>query len=89
MVSLGAVAVSLMLAVFVGCSLAAVGLIRKIWWGHRLAVGILAVNVVGDTANALLRDDLRTLIGVPIGVALIVYLLRPSIAQLYNRSANA
>jgi hypothetical protein len=78
-----------MLAVFVACILAAVGLIRRIWWGHRLAVGILAVNIVGDTANAFLRDDLRTLIGVPVGAALIFYLLRPSIVHLYRRSANA
>jgi hypothetical protein len=75
-----------MLTVSVACTLAAIGLFRRSWWGHRIAVGILAVNLVGDSANALLRGDLRTLIGVPIGAALIAYLLRPSIRQLYRKS---
>jgi hypothetical protein len=85
LLSLGPAGVGLMLAVCVACSLAAFGLLRRDWWGHRVAVGILAVNVIGDTVNAVLRDDLRTLIGVPIGVALIVYLLTPSVARLYRR----
>jgi hypothetical protein len=89
LVSLGSAAIALMLAVCVACSLAAFGLLRRVWWGHRLAIGILAVNIIGDTANAVLRDDLRTLIGVPIGVALIVYLLRPSVAHLYRRGVSA
>jgi hypothetical protein len=89
LLSLGSVAVALMLAVCLACCLAAVGLSLRLWWGHRLAVGILAVNVVGDALNAVLRDDLRTLIGVPIGAAFIVYLLRPGIARLYGRTANA
>jgi hypothetical protein len=89
LVSLGPAAVALMLAVSVTCALAALGLVRRKWWGHRLAVGILVVNLVGDAANAVLRSDLRTLIGLPIGAALIVYLLRSTTVQLYRRGANA
>ena len=44
-------------------------------WGRRLALAILTANLVGDATNALLRDDLRTLIGLPIGGALIAYLM--------------
>jgi hypothetical protein len=33
-------------------------------------VAVLAVNLVGDTTNAVMRGDLRTLIGLPIGGAL-------------------
>jgi len=44
-------------------------------WGVSLALGILAVNLVGDLLNAFLRHDLRTLIGLPIGGAMIAYLL--------------
>jgi hypothetical protein len=89
LVSLGPAAVTLMLTVCVACGLAAIGLLRRIWWGHRLAIGILVVNLIGDTANAVLRNDLRTLVGLPIGAALVVYLLRPTVVQLYKRSANA
>ena len=68
---------SILLMVFVGsaCALAAVGLAKRARWGVPLALGILAVNLVGDLLNAFLRHDLRTLIGLPIGGAMIAYLL--------------
>ena len=43
--------------------------------GVPLALGILSVNLVGDLLNAFVRHDLRTLIGLPIGGAMIAYLL--------------
>ena len=71
---MGPWAALLMLAVCVACGLAARGLSVRAPWGRRLAIGVLAVNFVGDGANVLLRGDLRTLIGLPIGAALIAYL---------------
>jgi Holliday junction resolvasome RuvABC DNA-binding subunit len=44
-------------------------------WGMRLALAILSVNILGDLFNALMRHDLRTLIGLPIGGAMIAYLI--------------
>lgn len=41
----------------------------------RLALAILSVNILGDLFNALMRHDLRTLIGLPIGGAMIAYLI--------------
>jgi len=46
-------------------------------------------NLVGDTANAILRDDPRTLIGLPIGGLLIAYLLRPKIKDLFGNASDA
>ena len=69
---MGSWGVSLMLAVSLACALAAVGLWRRTLWGHRLAIVILAVNLLGDLLNAVLRGDLRTLVGIPIGGALIL-----------------
>ena len=66
--------VLLMLVVGTACGWAAVGLARKKKWGRRLAIGILAVNLVGDSVSAMLRHDPRTLIGLPIGGAMIAYL---------------
>ena len=37
---------------------------------------ILVLNPVGNVLNAVVWGDLRTLIGIPIGVALILYLAR-------------
>jgi len=67
-------AATLMAAVGSGCALAAIGLARGREWGRRLAMVILAVNLIGDTVNAFARHDLRTLIGLPIGGAMIWFL---------------
>ncbi len=57
--------VVLMLTVGIACALAAIGLWTRAMWGHHLAVGILALNLVGDVLNAAVRGDLRALIGIP------------------------
>jgi hypothetical protein len=66
--------VLLMLMVGTACAWAAVGLARQKKWGRRLAIGILAVNLVGDSVSAIVRHDPRTLIGLPIGGAMMAYL---------------
>jgi len=57
------------------CALAGVGLWRRRAWGRRLALGALAVNLVGDFASVFLRGDGRALIGMPILGLLMFYLL--------------
>ena len=73
---LGNWSIPLMATVGTACGLASLGLARQADWGRRLAIGILAVNLIGDTLNAFLRDDLRTLIGLPVGGLMIWYLMR-------------
>jgi hypothetical protein len=73
---IGLWAVVLMAAVGAACGLSAFGLARRAEWGRRLAIGVLTVNLLGDTFNALFRGDLRTLIGLPIGGLMIWYLAR-------------
>ena len=85
---LGSWGVLLMLLVAIACALAAFGLWSRAQWGHRLAVSILAVNLLADFLNAVTRGDLRTLVGVPIGGAMIFYLIRSRTrAQFEARSA--
>ena len=83
--SMGIWAAVLMAAVCAACALAARGLWIVAPWGRWLALGILSVNLIGDLANAIFRGDLRTLIGLPIGGALIVYLLRRYDASTVKR----
>jgi hypothetical protein len=73
---IGSWSVALMAMVGAACGLAAVGLAKNADWGRRLAIGVLAVNLVGDSLNALLRHDPRTLIGLPIGGLMILYLTK-------------
>ena len=65
----------LMATVGAACGLAAFGLARGAEWGRQIAIGVLTVNLVGDTFNAVFRGDLRTLIGLPIGGLMIWYLV--------------
>ena len=73
--SLGPWSLVLMLVVGSACATAAIGLARQKTWARWLAISILAVNLAGDVSNAVMRHDLRTLIGVPIAGWLIVYLV--------------
>ena len=74
--SIGRWSIVIMLIVGTACCLAAVGLWRGARWGTRTAIIILVVNMIGDLSNALLKSDFRTLIGLPIAAAIIVYLAR-------------
>ena len=74
--SLGTWSFVLMLMVGTACLFAAIGLWRATVWGTRLALTILSVNIIGDLANTLLRRDYRALIGLPVGAAMIFYLVR-------------
>ena len=49
--------VLLMTVVGMACAAAAYGLARGLRWGRGVAIGILIVNLIGDSANALLRRD--------------------------------
>ena len=46
-----------MLLVAAACAGAAIGLWLGKLWGHRLAVTLLSLNLVGDVSNALVRGD--------------------------------
>jgi len=72
---IGRLSILLMVVVGSACAVATIGLATRARWGVPLALGILSVNLVGDLLNAFLRHDLRTLIGLPIGGAMIAYLL--------------
>jgi len=73
--SIGWLSILLMATVGTACGLAAIGLARNTTWVCWLGILVLTVNLVGDLTNALLRHDLRTLIGVPIAGAMMVYLV--------------
>lgn len=72
---MGMWAVFLMATVCVACGVAALGVLRRRRWGYRTALAILSINLAGDTANAVIAHDWHTLIGLPIGGAMVVYLL--------------
>jgi hypothetical protein len=68
--------VVLMAIVAAACGFAAVGLAKNADWGRRLAIGVLTINLIGDSLNALFTRDAKTLIGLPIGGLMIFFLVR-------------
>jgi len=74
--AMGLWAVLLMIFVSSACAMAAMGLWKCKRWGYSAALAILCLNLIGDATNAFLRRDWRTLIGIPIGSAMILYLFR-------------
>jgi hypothetical protein len=74
--AVGLWAILLMCTVCLACAGAALGLWHCREWGYWTAIGILGVNLVGDTINAFMLQDWRTAIGLPIGGLMIAYLYR-------------
>jgi hypothetical protein len=83
---LGPWAIVLMGVVAVGCAATAFGLWNRRGWGHRLAIIGLAINMLGDTTNALVRGDWRTLIGLPIGGAIVACLLSHRVREWFEKT---
>jgi len=82
--SLGPVGVGLMALVSIACAGAALGLRSLDGWGHKLAVALLGLNLVGDAASAIFARNLWALIGIPIAGVMIAYLLQPHMRALFG-----
>ena len=52
---MGGWAVLLMLTVGTACALAAIGLARGARWGRMVAIGVLAINLIGDITLSLIH----------------------------------
>jgi hypothetical protein len=63
--------------------LAGAGWFSQRLWAWRLAVAIIATQVVGDLVNVLLGDVVRGGVGFVIAGALLFYLLRPRIRATF------
>ncbi|HZE70913.1 MAG TPA: hypothetical protein VE135_15500 [Pyrinomonadaceae bacterium] len=72
---IGGWAILLMGAVSIACAMAAAGLWRGSRWGYLLALVLLAINLIGDIANVLLGTEPRAAVGIPIVIAILVFLL--------------
>jgi hypothetical protein len=62
---------------------AGMGWFRRRPWGWRLAVVIIATQVVGDLVNCVRGDLLRGGTGIIIAGALLLFLLRPKIRDSF------
>lgn len=56
------------------CAAAAVGLWRRTRWGHIVAITLIAINLLSDLINTVLGIEPRAIVGVPIALAILLYL---------------
>jgi hypothetical protein len=63
---------------------AAIGWFQKRRWGWRLAVCIIGIQVLGDLVNIMRGDFIRGVPGAVIAGALLIYLCRATIKELFN-----
>ncbi|PYX34526.1 MAG: hypothetical protein DMG80_01800 [Acidobacteria bacterium] len=65
-------------------ALAGVGWFKRRVWGWRLAVAVIATQVLGDLVNFFRGDLLRGGVGFGIATALLFYLLRSRVRAVFN-----
>ena len=63
---------------------AGIGWFRRRLWGWRLAVVVIATQVLGDVVNCVRGDRLRGGTGVIIAGALLLFLLQPRIGASFS-----
>jgi hypothetical protein len=63
---------------------AGIGWFRRRLWGWRLAVVIIAMQVLGDVVNCLRGDLVRGGVGVIIAGALLLFLLQPRVRATFG-----
>jgi hypothetical protein len=73
------------LFLLLGLALAAAGIgwFRRRLWGWRLAVAIIAIQIIGDVVNCIRGDWQHGAIGVVIAGALLLYLLRSAVRRAF------
>jgi hypothetical protein len=65
-------------------ALAGTGWFKHRLWGWRLAVAVIATQVLGDLVNFLRGDFWRGGVGISIASALLLYLLRPAVRAVFH-----
>lgn len=80
---LGSTAGVLFLLLGAALATAGIGWVQHRLWGWRLAVAIIATQVLGDAVNCVRGDWLRGGTGVIIAGALFLFLLRPRIRAAF------
>jgi hypothetical protein len=57
------------------CAAAAIGLWQRARWGHKIAIALITLNLLSDLGNSVLGIEPRAIVGVPIALALLFYLM--------------
>jgi hypothetical protein len=81
---LGLWAVAILVPVSLACAFASAGFFKGARWGYRLGLGILCVNLLGDTLNTILGIEPRAAFGIPIALGLVAYLRTKKVRRFFG-----
>ncbi len=84
---IGMWAVVLMCAVCVACTSASIGLWRGARRGYWVAMVLLCINLLGDIANVVTGTEPRAAVGIPIVLAILVFLMSKRVRRFFAGSA--
>ena len=76
-------AVVLLFAASASCAAAAVGLWKRARWGHILAIVLIGINLLSDIVNTVLGIEPRAIVGIPIALLIILYLLTKRVRDYF------
>ena len=77
-------AVVLLFSASASCAVAAVGLWKRARWGHILAIVLIGINLLSDLVNTILGTEPRAIVGVPIALLIILYLLTKRVRNYFS-----
>lgn len=80
---IGLWAVALLFAASAACAAAAFGLWRRARWGYIVAIVLIAINLLSDVANTVVGTEPRAIVGVPIALALLFYLMSRRVRSFF------
>lgn len=84
---LGAIGIWAVLFFFgagLACLIAALGLWRGKRWGFFVAIAILCINGLGDLINALSGTERRAIVGIPVVILILAYLMTRRVKLFFS-----
>lgn len=86
--AIGIWAVVLFSVVCLACAVAAVGLWRGARYGYVTAITVLTINSLVDLFNVISGTEPRAIIGIPVVIVVLAYLLTEKVRQFFRATAN-
>lgn len=86
--AIGIWAVLLFSVVCLACAVAAVGLWRGARYGYATAMTVLTINSLADLFNVISGTEPRAIIGIPIVILILAYMLTSKVRRFFWASAN-
>lgn len=83
--AIGMWAVLLFSGVGTACAVAAIGLWRGARWGRWSAIAVLVINVLGNVFNVISGTEPRAIIGIPIVLLILGYLMTRRVKLFFNK----